>query len=30
MQKKLLTLVLMLIDSINTFAYDVESNGIYY
>lgn len=30
MQKKLLTLVLMLIAAINTFAYDFESNGIYY
>lgn len=30
MQKKLLTLVLMLIVAINTFAYDFESNGIYY
>lgn len=30
MQKKLLTLVLMLIATINTLAYDFESNGIYY
>lgn len=30
MQKKLLTLVLMLIAAINTSAYDFESNGIYY
>lgn len=30
MQKKLFTLVLMLIAAINTFAYDFESNGIYY
>lgn len=30
MQKKLFTLVLMLIVAINTFAYDFESNGIYY
>lgn len=30
MRKKLLTLVLMLIAAINTFAYDFESNGIYY
>jgi|GEM_PF-3667955 len=27
MQKKLLTLVLMLIATINTLAYDFESNG---
>ena len=30
MQKKLLSLVLMLIAAINIFAYDFESNGIYY
>lgn len=30
MQKKLFTFVLMLIAAINTFAYDFESNGIYY
>lgn len=30
MQKKFFTLVLMLIVAINTFAYDFESNGIYY
>ena len=30
MRKKLLTLVLMLIAAINTFAYDFVSNGIYY
>lgn len=30
MQKKLLSLVLMLIAVINIFAYDFESNGIYY
>lgn len=30
MRKRLLSLVLMLIAAINTFAYDFESNGIYY
>ena len=30
MQKKILSLVLMLIAAINIFAYDFESNGIYY
>ena len=30
MQKKFLSLVLMLIAVINIFAYDFESNGIYY